>query len=91
MLYNSKKKNIFRLMIDFSKHLKRDREDGAENTAHLKFISSVLLDINCSQIIILELSKHSEEQNLAFCHLNRIFLDKIITQISINGILKTFY
>ena len=86
-----KRKIFLDLWLIFSKHLKRDREDGAENTTHLKFTSSVLLDINCSQIIILELSKHSEEQNFVFCHLNQIFLDKIITQISINGILKTFY
>ena len=31
---------------------KRDRNDEAENTAHLKTASSVLLEINCTPIII---------------------------------------
>ena len=57
LLTNSKSYRILlqtKMFLDLTicKILKRDRNDEAENTAHLKIASSVLLEINCTPIII---------------------------------------
>ena len=52
ILHNFIKDKVFRL----SKTLKMNKKDAAENTAHSKIISSVLLETNCTQIIVSNVS-----------------------------------
>ena len=52
ILYNIKKEVLRLTKVNFSPTLlKRDRQDGAESTAHLKIATSVLLKINFIRII----------------------------------------
>ena len=44
--------------------MKRETEDGAENTAHLKVTSSAVLKIYGNLLKYYKLSKHLEEQNV---------------------------
>lgn len=64
--------------------MNRGKESRAENTAHLKITSAVLVETNCTPIVILDIKNFQNIQNIhRLCVLllrREIFKSKIITQ-----------
>ena len=65
---------------------RQEQEDGTENTAHLKITSSVLLEIHCTQIIILDVMNF---QNIQKNKTLRGYFDRIFPNRNFNG--SNFY
>ena len=78
------KKNIFRPELIFSKTLQSDKKDGVRNTPQLNITSSVLLEIDCTRIVILDVTDFQNIQKNETLRVGTSIAGYIPKQISIN-------